>query len=64
MHNVQLGGEIEVVDVYGKTVHAVVETRHGTSLPIRINVSSLSAGMYFVRVATEAGVVTKAFVKK
>jgi hypothetical protein len=52
------------VDVYGKTVHAVVETRHGTSLPIRINVSSLSAGMYFVRVATEAGMVTKAFVKK
>jgi len=64
MYNVQLGGEIEVVDVYGKTVHAVVETRHDTSLPIRINVSSLSAGMYFVRVATEAGMVTKAFVKK
>ena len=64
MNNVQLGGEIEVVDVYGKTVHAVVETRHGTSLPIRINVSSLSAGAYFVRIATDGGMVTKAFVKK
>ena len=64
MDNVQLGGEIEVVDVYGKTVHAVVETRHGTSLPIRINVSSLSAGMYFVRIATDRGYVTKPFVKR
>jgi hypothetical protein len=64
MNNVQLGGEIEVVDVYGKTVHAVVETRHGTSLPIRINVSSLSAGMYFVHIATDRGYVTKPFVKR
>ena len=64
LNNVQLSGKIEVVDVYGKVIDAVVETRHGTSLPIRINVSDLAAGMYFVRVATEAGMVTKAFVKK
>ena len=64
LNNVQLSGKIEVVDVYGKVIDAVVETRHGTSLPIRINVSSLSAGMYFVRVTTEEGVVTKAFVKR
>jgi hypothetical protein len=64
LNNVQLSGKIEVVDVYGKVIDAVVETRHGTSLPIRINVSSLSAGVYFVRVTMEEGVVTTAFVKR
>jgi len=32
--------------------------------PTRINVSNLSNGMYFVRVTTEAGLVTKTFVKR
>jgi len=32
-------------------------------LRTRIDVSGLAAGVYFVRVTTEEGVVTKAFVK-
>jgi hypothetical protein len=66
MNNVQGDGmSVEVVDVYGKVVRAVgIETLRATSLPIRINISSLAAGMYFVRVVTEAGVMTRAFVRK
>jgi hypothetical protein len=63
MNNVQSGGEIEIVDVYGKTV-AIVETGRAPSLQARIDVSGLAAGMYFVRVMTEEGTVTKAFVKQ
>ncbi len=55
---------MEVYDVYGKVVRSVVETCHGTSLQTRINVSGLAEGMYFVRVTTEAGMVTKTFVKR
>ncbi|MBR4135105.1 MAG: fibronectin type III domain-containing protein [Bacteroidales bacterium] len=53
---------VEVYNVYGQ----VVETFHGTSLQdrITINVNGLSGGMYYVRVTTEDGVVTKNFVKK
>jgi len=61
MNNVQSGGEIEIVDVYGKVV---VETGRTPSLQARIDVSGLAAGMYFVRVMTEEGTVTKAFVKQ
>ena len=51
---------MEVYDVYGKLLNAmnVVEN------PTRINVSNLANGMYFVRVNTEAGAVTKTFVKR
>ena len=65
MNNVQLGGEIEIVDVFGKVVRTVVvETSYyGVSTP-GIDVSGLAAGMYFVRVMTKDGVVTKAFVKQ
>ena len=53
---------VEVYNVYGQ----VVETFHGTSLQNRatINVSSLADGMYYVRVTTDGGVVTKSFVKR
>ena len=61
MNNVQ---SVEVIDVYGKVVRTVVETVHAPSLPIRINVSGLANGMYFVRVTTEEGAVTKTFVKR
>ncbi|MBR0528107.1 MAG: fibronectin type III domain-containing protein [Prevotella sp.] len=51
---------MEVYDIYGKLINAmnVVEN------PTRINVSGLADGMYFVRVSTEAGMVTKTFVKR
>jgi hypothetical protein len=64
MNNVQVEA-IEVFDVYGKVVRTGVETFHETSLQTaQINVSGLAAGMYFVRVTTEQGAVTKSFVKK
>ena len=51
---------IEVYDVYGKLVNTVNVVEN----PTRINVSGLANGMYFVRVSTDAGAVTKTFVKK
>ncbi|MBO4489128.1 MAG: fibronectin type III domain-containing protein [Bacteroidales bacterium] len=53
---------VEVYNVFGQ----IVETFHGTSLQNRatINVSSLADGMYYVRVTTDNGVVTKSFVKR
>ncbi len=61
MNNVQLEG-IEIIDVYGKVVRTIVGANNYS--PIRINVSGLANGMYFVRVTTDEGVVTKTFVKK
>ena len=63
MSNVQLKG-IEVIDIYGKVVCTVVGANNYSPLPTRINVSGLANGMYFVRVTTEEGTVTKTFVKK
>ena len=61
MNNVQFEVEtVEVYDVYGKWVNTVVVNEN----PIRINVSNLADGMYFVRVTTEKGAVTKRFVKR
>ena len=65
MNNVQLEG-IEVVDVYGKVVRNVglPQCDSPTDGISRINVSDLAAGMYFVRVTTDKGAVTKPFVKR
>jgi hypothetical protein len=57
MNNVQ---SVEVIDVYGK----VVNTLNVTDNQTQINVTGLAAGMYFVRVTTDRGVVTKPFVKR
>jgi len=51
---------MEVYDVYGKLINKVNVVEN----PTRINVSNLANGIYFVRVTTEEGVVTKQFVKK
>jgi hypothetical protein len=51
---------MEVYDVYGKLINTVNVVEN----PTRINVSNLANGMYFVRVTTEAGMVTKTFVKR
>jgi len=53
---------MEVYDVYGKLINTVGVC--DTPVQTRINVSNLANGMYFVRVTTEEGVVTKQFVKK
>ena len=60
MNNVQLTGELSVFDVYGKLLQIVSITSEITP----VNVSGLADGMYFVRVTTEKGAVTKTFVKK
>jgi len=63
MDNLQGEGmSVEVVDVYGKVV--AVGANNYSPLQTRINVSRLAAGMYFVRVVTDNGVVTKPFVKR
>jgi hypothetical protein len=51
---------MEVIDVYGKLINAVAVVEN----PTRLNVSGLADGMYFVRVTTDVGVVTKPFVKR
>jgi chitodextrinase len=63
--DIRVDGELnvkmmEVYDVYGKLINTV----NVIDNPTRINVSGLANGMYFVRVTTEEGVVTKTFVKK
>ena len=57
MDNVQ---GVEVFDAFGKLITTVNDIDN----PTRINVSGLADGMYFVRVTTEKGVVTKSFVKR
>ena len=49
-------------NVYGKVVRTVVGANNYS--PTQINVSNLASGMYFVRVTTEEGAVTKPFVKR
>ncbi len=60
MYNVQMAGELHLFDVYGKLLQIVPITSEITP----INVSGLANGLYFVRVTTEEGSVTKTFVKK
>ena len=70
MYNVQCP-VIEIVDVYGKIITTVgtrfiasSQSPASAQSPTQINVSGLAAGMYFVRVTTDRGVVTKPFVKR
>jgi hypothetical protein len=51
---------MEVFDVYGKLINTI----NVIDNPTRINVNGLANGMYFVRVTTDNGMVTKTFVKK
>ena len=61
MQNVEYSiTDIQLFDVYGK----MIWTNNHLSTPTRINVSGLADGMYFVRVTTDKGAVTKTFVKK
>ena len=60
MENGLLGGELYLFDVYGKLLQIVPVTSEITP----INVSGLADGLYFVRMTTKEGMVTKTFVKK
>ncbi len=61
IHNSQFTiHNVNVYDVYGK----LLKTVEANANTVELDVRELSAGMYFVRVSTEKGVVTKSFVKK
>lgn len=61
MHNAQLeGATIELLDMYGKLLQTIEVTSEITQIDIR----HLSAGVYFARVNTQEGAVTKKFVKE
>ncbi len=60
MYNAQVSADLHLFDVYGKLVQTVPMTGETTS----VNISALADGMYFVRVTTGQGVVTKPFVVK
>ena len=60
MNNVQLGGALQLFDVYGKLLQIIPITSETTP----VNVADLASGIYFMRVTTDQGVVTKRFVKK
>ena len=51
---------VEVYNLYGQLLNAIVSEEN----PMRINVSGLADGMYFVRITTDSGVMTKSFVKR
>jgi hypothetical protein len=51
---------VQIYDVYGK-LQKTIEANANT---VELDVRNLAAGMYFVRISTEKGVVTKNFVKK
>lgn len=55
---------MELYDVYGKVIRTAETLRATSPQTAQINVSGLAAGMYFVRVTTDQGVLTKRFVKR
>ncbi|MBO4489721.1 MAG: fibronectin type III domain-containing protein [Bacteroidales bacterium] len=57
--NIMITG-VEVYNVYGQLINTIISTEN----PLHINVSGLADGMYYVRVTTDSGVVTKNFVKR
>jgi len=52
---------VEIFDIYGKC-HVSLVTCHSTH--VTLNISHLSAGLYFVKISTEAGMVVKKVVKQ
>ena len=54
---------LEVIDIYGHIVR-VISSASKPSQQTRIDVSDLASGVYFIRVNTDRGTVTKPFVKR
>jgi hypothetical protein len=50
--------QVEIVDLSGKVIYRFNGLRN------QINVSALSHGIYFVKIGTDKGTVTKKFVKE
>ena len=65
MYNEQRSdGIMEIVDVYGKTIRTIAGTNNDSPMQTRVNVRGLAPGLYFIRLTTNQGVVTKTFVKQ
>jgi len=64
MINVQ---NIEIFDVFGRVVGAINPLQKLEGCPkdgVVINISHLPAGVYFVKITTENGMITKKVIKK
>ena len=58
---------VEIYDVYGQMINVEMQGMASPQVPAspqRINISSLASGVYYVRIVTDGGLVTKPFVKK
>lgn len=52
--------DVEVYNVFGQLIKTIVPDEN----PLHINISGLSDGMYYVRITTDDGIVTKKFMKR
>ena len=56
---------LTLFNVGGKILRVrTVETRHATSLQTTLNTSTLSTGVYLLRIETQQGIITKKIIKK
>ena len=55
---------ISLIDALGRTVNSFGDKFIGKSAQFSMNVSELKNGIYFVRIQSETGLITKSFVKK
>ncbi|MEN8928029.1 MAG: T9SS type A sorting domain-containing protein [Flavobacteriales bacterium] len=55
---------VSVIDAVGRTVNTFGDKLIGTSAKFSMDVSGLTDGIYFVRIQSKSGLVTKSFVKK
>jgi len=55
---------VSVIDATGRTVYSSQESFNGTAALYQMNVSNIEAGVYFVRIESQSGLITKSLVKK
>lgn len=55
---------VSIVDALGRTIYSAQETFNGKTALYTMNVANLDNGVYFIRIESKSGLVTKTFVKK
>ncbi len=55
---------VSVLDATGRAVYSAQESFNGSAALYQMNVSNLDAGVYFVRIESQTGLITKTLVKK
>ncbi len=55
---------ISLIDALGRTVNSFGDKFIGKSAQFSLNVAELNNGIYFLRIQSESGIITKSFVKK